>query len=175
MNRAALEHILRAASAITNEREFIVIGSQSILGQYPNAPDSLLVSIEADVYPRYAPERSDIVDGAIGELSQFHQTFGYYAHGVDQTTAGLPAGWGDRLIRVGNDNTGGAIGWCLEAHDLAAAKLAAGRDQDLRFVQILLSERLVSADVLLNRVNTLSLPADQVALVRARVVRLAGT
>ncbi len=87
MNRAALEHILRAASAITNEREFIVIGSQSILGQYPNAPDSLLVSIEADVYPRYAPERSDIVDGAIGELSQFHQTFGYYAHGVDQTTA----------------------------------------------------------------------------------------
>ncbi len=175
MNRAALEHILRAASAITNEREFIVIGSQSILGQYPNAPDSLLVSIEADVYPRYAPERSDIVDGAIGELSQFHQTFGYYAHGVDQTTAVLPAGWVDRLIRVENDNTGGAIGWCLEAHDLAAAKLAAGRDQDLRFVQILLSERLVSADVLLNRVNTLSLPADQVALVRARVVRLAGT
>lgn len=173
MNRAALEHILRAASAITNEREFIVIGSQAILGQYPNAPDSLLVSIEADVYPRHAPERSDIVDGAIGELSQFHQTFGYYAHGVDQTTAILPAGWADRLIRVENENTGGAIGWCLEAHDLAAAKLAAGRDQDLRFVQVLLSERLVGADVLLDRVDTLSLPVDQVALVRARAVRLA--
>ena len=41
MNRAALEHILRAASAIANEREFIVIGSQAILGQYPAAPESL--------------------------------------------------------------------------------------------------------------------------------------
>jgi hypothetical protein len=49
MNRAALEHILRAAAAIANERDFIVIGSQAILGQYPTAPESLLMSIEADV------------------------------------------------------------------------------------------------------------------------------
>ena len=98
MNRAALERILRAAAAIVSEREFIVIGSQAILGQYPDAPESLLMSIEADVYPRYAPERSAVVDGAIGELSNFHQTFGYYAHGVDQTTAILPEGWMKRLI-----------------------------------------------------------------------------
>ncbi len=52
MDRAALEHVPRAASAIANEREFIVIGSQAILGQFPNAPDSLLVSMEVDVYPR---------------------------------------------------------------------------------------------------------------------------
>lgn len=30
MTRAALEHLLRAASAITNEREFVVIGSQAV-------------------------------------------------------------------------------------------------------------------------------------------------
>ncbi|MGE0462855.1 MAG: hypothetical protein AB7Q16_15945, partial [Vicinamibacterales bacterium] len=96
MTRAALEHLLRAASALTNEREFVVIGSQAILGQFPEAPSALLVSIEADIYPRYAPEKSDIIDGAIGELSTFHQTFGYYAHGVDETTAILPAGWEKR-------------------------------------------------------------------------------
>jgi hypothetical protein len=39
---AAREHLLRAASAIANEREFVVIGSQAILGQYPDAPASLL-------------------------------------------------------------------------------------------------------------------------------------
>ena len=83
MNRAALEHVLRAASAIANERQLIVIGSQAVLGQFPNAPDALLVSMEVDVYPRDAPEKSDLIDGAIGELSAFHQTFGYYAHGVD--------------------------------------------------------------------------------------------
>ena len=96
MDRAALEHVLRAASAIANEREFIVIGSQSVLGQFPNAPESLLVSMEVDVYPRHAPEKSDLIDGAIGELSAFHATFGYYAHGVDETTATLPAGWEER-------------------------------------------------------------------------------
>ena len=36
MTRAALEHILGAATAITNEREFVVIGSQAVLGQYPD-------------------------------------------------------------------------------------------------------------------------------------------
>jgi hypothetical protein len=76
MNRAALEHILRAASAIANEREFVVIGSQAILGQYPDAPESLLVSIEADLYPRHAPERSDLVDAAIGELSEVRAASG---------------------------------------------------------------------------------------------------
>jgi hypothetical protein len=31
-------------------------------------------------------------------------------------------------------NTGGAVGWCLEAHDLAVSKLIAGRAKDLEFV-----------------------------------------
>jgi hypothetical protein len=68
-----------------------VIGSRAVLGQFPRAPGALLVSIEADIYPRQAPAKSDLIDGAIGELSMFHQTFGYYAHGVDETTATLPA------------------------------------------------------------------------------------
>jgi hypothetical protein len=76
MDRAALEHVLRAAAAITNEREFVVIGSQSVLGPFPEAPDALLTSVEVDVYPRYASDKSDLIDGALGELSQFHETFG---------------------------------------------------------------------------------------------------
>lgn len=38
MKRVDLEHVLRAASAITNERDFVVIGSQAVLGQFPDAP-----------------------------------------------------------------------------------------------------------------------------------------
>ena len=87
MTRGALEHLLRAAAALTNERDFVVIGSQAILGQFPTAADDLLVSVEADLYPRQAVSKSDLIDGAIGELSTFHETFGYYAHGVDDTTA----------------------------------------------------------------------------------------
>jgi hypothetical protein len=48
----ALEHLLPAASAIADERDFIVIGSQAVLGQFPDAPEALLVSVEP--YPRRA-------------------------------------------------------------------------------------------------------------------------
>ena len=76
MTRTALEHVLRAAAAVANERDIVVIGSQEILGQFPDAPETPLASIEADVFPRDAPEKSDLIDGAIGELSPFHEAFG---------------------------------------------------------------------------------------------------
>jgi hypothetical protein len=175
MTRAALEHLLRAASAITNEREFVVIGSQAILGQLPAAPDALLVSIEADLYPRYAPEKADLLDAAIGELSRFHETFGYYAHGVDETTATLPAGWEQRLIAVRNENTGGATGWCLELHDLASSKLIAGRERDVDFVRVLVHERLVDLDTLDDRLRKLPVESSRIETLRTTLRRLAGS
>ena len=50
---------------------------------------ALLVSLEADVYPRHYPERAELIEGSIGELSMFHETFGYYADGVGVHTATL--------------------------------------------------------------------------------------
>jgi len=161
MKRAELEHLLRAAAAIANEQEFVVIGSQAILGQFPDAPESLLVSIAADLYPRHAPERSDLVGAAIGELSMFHQTYGYYAHGVDHTTATLPDGWAQRLVPIENANTGGAVGWCLEVHDLAVSKLVAGRPQDVRFLQGLSQEGMVDRTVLEAQLSSVRVPPDR--------------
>jgi hypothetical protein len=174
MNRAALEHILRAAAAVANEHEIVVIGSQvaAVLGQFPNAPESLLVSIEADVFPRHAPGKSDLIDGAIGELSMFHQTFGYYAHGVDDTTATLPAGWEARLVPIRNENTAGATGWCLEVHDLAISKLVAGRDKDMHFLRVLLREQMATAAGMRDRLRTLPMPPDRMELLEQRLLRL---
>ncbi|OFW47479.1 MAG: hypothetical protein A3J29_17235 [Acidobacteria bacterium RIFCSPLOWO2_12_FULL_67_14b] len=53
----------------------MIIGSQAVLGQFPHAPETLLVSLDADVFPRYAPDKSDLIDGAIGELSMFHEMY----------------------------------------------------------------------------------------------------
>lgn len=160
MKRADLEHVLRAASAITNQRDFIVIGSQSVLGQFPDAPAELLVSDEVDIYPRDRPDLADLIDGAIGELSFFHDEFGYYAQGVGPTTAVLPAGWEERLILVTNDNTHGAVGHCLEIHDLLAAKYVAGRDKDRRFCRDAVRRRLAVRATLLGRIAALPL-ADE--------------
>lgn len=143
MNRAELEHILRASRGTTGETEFIVIGSQSILGRFPDAPRVLRESMEADVYPKFRPELSLEIEGSLGRYSQFDVTFGYHADGVSPETATLPGGWEERLVRVSNENTGGAIGWCLDPHDLAFSKLAARREKDLAFVAALLRHELV--------------------------------
>jgi hypothetical protein len=172
MDRAALEHVLRASAAIANERDFVVIGSQAILGQFPDAPEALRTSIEVDLYPRDAPAKSDLIDGAIGELSGFHQTYGYYAHGVDDTTATLPPGWQQRLVPVQNENTGHAIGWCLEVHDLAVSKLVAGRERDVEFLRVLVQERMVDVATLRRRLDMTTLAADRGAAARATLSRV---
>lgn len=143
MKRADLEHILRACKGTTGESEFIVIGSQCILGRHPDAPRVLRQSMEADIYPRFKPELAPLIEGALGRYSQFDLTFGYYADGVGPDTAKVPPGWEGRLIPVCSENTNGATGWCLEPHDLAYSKLAARRPKDLAFVTALLQHKLV--------------------------------
>ena len=51
MNRSQLEHIIRASAAILATDEFIVVGSQSVLGTLPNPPPALAMSIETNLYP----------------------------------------------------------------------------------------------------------------------------
>jgi len=174
MQRHQLEHIIRAATGITGATEIVVIGSQAVLGQFPNAPATLLVSIEADVFTFRSPADADLIDGSIGEGSPFHQTFGYYAHGVAEETAILPAGWKDRLVTVQNANTGHGCGLCLEANDLAVAKLAAGREKDNAFVAELLRHRLSQTTVIESRLCQTSLSGERLDLALARLKRLAA-
>jgi len=159
MTRDQLEHVIRAAAVIASDDEIVVIGSQAILGQYPDAPAELLVSVEADVYPRHHVDRADLIDGSIGEGSPFHDAFGYYAHGVGPETAVLPRGWQQRLVPVHGENTRGATGLCLEAHDLVLSKYAAGREKDRLFTRAAAKHGLVRREVLTARL--LDLPASQ--------------
>jgi len=172
MRRLQLEHIIRAATGITGAKEFVIVGSQSVLGQFPQAPDELLISIEADVFSLRDPADSDLIDGSIGEGSPFHQTFGYYAHGVSQETAILPTGWRERVVPVHNQNTGGGTGLCLEIHDLAVSKLVAGREKDVDFLNGLLRHRLVQVPVIRERLARTPLPADRIQTCLARLDRL---
>lgn len=156
MNREQLEHAIRAACDIADDHELYVFGSQAILGEYPEAPAVLRRSVEVDVSPKNRPERVDQIDGALGELSRFHRTHGFYVHGVSIETAELPDGWRERAVPVRNENTRSNTGWCLEAHDLAASKLVAFRSKDRRFVEVLLREGLIDASTLEHRIGALT-------------------
>jgi hypothetical protein len=171
VTRTQLEHIIRAAGAIADDSDVIVIGSQAILGSFPNAPGEFLVSNEADVYPLTHVERSDLIDSTIGEGSPFQREFGYYAHGIDHTTAVLPEGWRDRLVLVTSENTRFVRGWCLEVHDLAISKYAAGREKDLQFTAALARHRMVSSAVLLQRLGTMRLDPTVLELISRRIAK----
>jgi hypothetical protein len=47
------------------------------------------------------------------------------------------------------------IGWCIEAHDLAASKLTAFREKDTEFVRRLLIEEMIMSDRLLERLKVI--------------------
>lgn len=157
MRRAELEHVIRAAAEVAQDDDIVVIGSQAILGQFPDAPLTMRVSREADVYPRNHPERNDEIDGSLGDGSYFDSTYGYFAHAVGPETATLPSGWEERLVAVRNENTGGATGWCVEAHDLVLSKCAAGRDRDWEFAEEAIRHRLVDPAELRRRVDDMPL------------------
>jgi len=125
-------------------REIVIIGSQALLASCPDAPEKLLRSMEVDCYPLDDPTKADLIDGSIGELSPFHETFGYYAHGIGPETARLPSGWRRRVLRLESENTGGVIGLCLAPEDLAVRKLLAGRAKDVEFVRAMLRAHLVT-------------------------------
>lgn len=175
MTRSDLEHLIRAAGAIADDSEIVIIGSQSVLGQFPDAPATLLRSAEADLFPLHNPERADLIDGSIGEGSSFHELYGYYAQGVGEQTATLPGGWRDRLIRVSNPNTRGVTGLCLEVHDLAISKYVAGREKDLEFTGELARHGMTAVPTLMKRLENTEVPPQVRKLVSARIRRDAGT
>ncbi len=174
MKRHELEHLIRAAGAITGAGEIVVIGSQAILGERPDAPHALLVSAEADMFTFRDPKDADLIDGSIGEGSPFHETFGYYAQGMWEETAILPAGWKDRLIEIRNDNTRQVAGLCLEAHDLAVAKLVAGREKDRLFVAEMHGHDMIDPVIMSERILQLPIGEDDRRLVAERWGRIEG-
>jgi hypothetical protein len=159
-----LAHVLGAAANVVDEDELVVIGSQAILGSHPEAPESLLLSMEVDLYPRRAPEKADAIDGALGDGSEFHRSFGYYAHGVGPETAKAPAGWEERLIRVVIERRPGSnrspTAFFLEAHDLVLSKCAAGRQHDWDFAREAVRAGLVDVAVLLGGIDAMPLVAE---------------
>ena len=174
MERSELEHLLRAAGEIIGEQQFIVIGSQSILGKFPEAPEQLLRSREADFIAKNKPESTRMLE-AIGEASRFYETYGYYVDPVDSRTAVLPKDWKSRLVNLSSPSTKGVTGLCLDPHDLFISKVAAWRDKDIEFVKVMLEHRMVDQHRLLALAAKVPHPEDDLgraARIKSRIERL---
>lgn len=166
MKKRQLDHVLRAAGRITGEKTFVIIGSQALHGSCPDLPDEIEFSGEVDLIATDNLDRTEWLN-AIGVHSQFHESFGYYADPVDESTAILPRGWKRRLVELPPGDTDGVHGLCLDPHDLAIAKYAARRDKDLVFVRQLARRHIVSKETLLTRLART--PVDEAIRERIRI------
>ena len=153
VTRVQLKHAIRASCAILEQPGVIVIGSQSILATWPDTelPVAATQSMELDICPladNDAQALAMVLGGAIGELSPFNEAFGFYIDGVGKNTATLPDDFSERLIAVSDNDTKGYVGFCIDPHDLCVAKLVAGRDKDMIFVDALIGQRFVDPRII---------------------------
>jgi hypothetical protein len=168
MKKQQVDHVLRAAGRITGEKQFVIIGSQSLHGKYPDMADDIVMSAEVDLIASKKHDRTEFLN-EIGVDSPFHREFGYYADPVDVTTATLPRGWKNRLVNLPPGDTGGVRGLCLEPHDLALAKYVARREKDIVFTRALARHGLVSRERLLALLDQTPVTAEIRERIRADI------
>jgi len=170
MKKRQLDHLLRAAGRITGEKQFVIIGSQSLHGKYPDLADDIVASAEADLIAKGDVSRTEWLN-VIGQDSPFHEEFGYYADPVEERDATLPRGWKSRLVNLVPGETDGVRGLCLDPHDLAIAKYVARREKDLLFNRELARRRIVTKDRLLTLLGETALEPTVHERIKADIER----
>ncbi len=165
MRLDSLIHLTRAILAMAEVDRVVVFGSASLLGAHPElgeqADSPLQATYDADLIPfPFEEEIGLMLDEAFGEDRVFHQRFGYHADIVRPKVAEtFPTGWEDRLSRL----PGVAGAFCLDPHDMAAAKCLIGREKDRVQLQFLIGAEILDPGLLRGRLDDIRLAEDAIA------------
>lgn len=124
--------------------EFVIVGSQAILGSFPDAAPALRTSQDIDLFAKHGAtaEMNKLIYAKFGPESEFEQREGFYIEPMGEWTmmTSLP-GWAERLVKV--EAPGGAIGWCISPLDIAYNKAEAGREKDIGYLAELFRNGIV--------------------------------
>lgn len=161
MTLAALQHLLRSASALAGDRRFLVLGSASLLASFHELGEEsspLAATYDADLCPEPFDELTGLMlEEALGENRAYFRRHGYHADVLrDSILETLPQGWRGRLVPVPECPTALA----LEPNDLAAVKLLVGRPKDLDLVRLLHSTGRIDAAIVRSRIACLDMPVE---------------
>jgi len=165
MDRDQIGALLAEAHKLTNHREFVVMGSLSVLGAVASAPSAMLMSIDVDLYPLRDPGRAGEIARELGQGSAFEREHGYYADAVSPALAALPDGWEERLHRIEYPDQ--VVALYLDPNDAAVAKLARCEPRDRRWVREGLKAGIIDADIVERRMASAPF-LDQAEQDRAR-------
>ena len=152
MRIEALKHMADVALAITRGGRIIVFGSSSLFGSIPDADrrfELIRRSLDADfILDPFDDQIARIAQDTLGVDTEFEREFGYHADIVrPMAFENFPPGWEQRLLPL----DGCARVFCLEPHDMAVAKLFAGRPKDITLLADLMREGLLDVKVLAKR------------------------
>ncbi len=161
MQHHQLEHLVRAAAAMTNTNALLIVGTQSLLISCPAAPEILMGHAQADFITPDNQTLALIIEHDIGPASRFNLQFNYCARGLGFVNVVLPEGWEARQIAFPVQGAPDLQVHCLSALDTAASKLAAGRVKDYRFVSAMIHYGLINAIDLHAHVPLLPVPQEQ--------------
>jgi hypothetical protein len=161
MTKLEFEDLLLRAGKLARDWDFFLIGSQALRGVCEAIPRDFPKTLEADLYPRNHPQAWGLLRDGLGKRSRFFYRKGYYLDCTDPVLATLPEGWMARLIAFRTPRTGGVTAWCLEPHDLFAAKLAAWRPKDQLFLAAMLRHKFAKPAVVKKRVAELPVSVAQ--------------
>ena len=140
MHIQALIHMASALSAMAPDIRVIVFGSCSALCAHPELAvetEAYDNTLDADfIFDPWSPEKAAMLNNAFGRESDFFALNKYYADiNRPQIFSNFPADFRDRLVPLpGCPNVS-----ALDPHDMAIAKLFAGRPKDLQLLSILLA------------------------------------
>ena len=161
MKKSDLELMLRKAGVIARDRDFFLIGSQSLRAVCPRYPKDFPKTSEADLYPRRCPQAWGLLRTQMGRNSNFFKRYGCFLDCADPALSTIPDGWLDRLIPFRTPRTGGVTAWCLEPHALFVSKLVAWREKDQQFLRAKLKHRLAKPPIVLNRIEDLPVSPER--------------
>lgn len=177
MSRAAIDHMLRAAGAVTGSKRFVLVGAAAIIASSATVPDSMATTGEIDIYALDVDDPDEVafeLDGSLGRDSQFHETHGYHVDGVEPGTAWLPPGWRERASEYTSPSTEGVTAIVPAPDDIAVSKLAACRPKDLAFLSAGIEAGLFDIRIIEQRARDLERAGAGQRPMNVQVARLLG-
>ena len=169
MKRDQLFTLFQEAHRLTGHKDYVVVGSLSILGTQDEdgLPAEMSMSNDIDSYTKADPGRIYDLGPALGEGSAFHKENGYYLDPVSLALPTLPDGWENRMS---NMSRGDVTLWFLDPDDAAMSKYARSQPNDLRWIRAGILCGLISLPKVKNRLASTSfLDVDEESRVRKQI------
>lgn len=131
MRREQIRIALEEAVKLGTHKEFVIVGSLSVLGLKEVPPEMMSMSIDIDFFPLHDQTHVQEISAELGEDSSFHESHGYYLDPISADVLVLPPGWMERMVL---HEFGDLSVYFLDVNDTAISKYVRSADNDFRWI-----------------------------------------